>query len=60
MELIISGGQELNEKFGIDGFNQWDCISLNRPSPRNEVLIDIHDLAKNEAIRINQFKYING
>lgn len=57
---IISGGEELNKNTGHDGFNQWNSISLDLPSPRTEVLIEIDEIESREAIRIKQYKYING
>lgn len=43
-----------------DGFNIWDVIATNAPSPRTEILHNIDPLTKQGALRVGAFKLIVG
>lgn len=43
----ILGGKLDNSPVPVDGFDVWDTISLGKPSPRTEILLNI-DLAPEE------------
>ena len=43
----ILGGKLDNSPVAVDGFDVWDTISLGKPSPRTEILLNI-DLAPEE------------
>ncbi|KAK3596801.1 hypothetical protein CHS0354_036640 [Potamilus streckersoni] len=44
----------------IDGLDMWPTISENTPSPRKEFVYNIDEIRKNAAIRIGNYKLIEG
>ncbi|XP_046578743.1 arylsulfatase B-like isoform X5 [Haliotis rubra] len=45
---------------GLDGVNQWDMLSRNSPSNRQEFVYNIDDLRNDSAIRYRDLKLIYG
>ncbi|KAL3843147.1 hypothetical protein ACJMK2_021099 [Sinanodonta woodiana] len=45
---------------GIDGMNMWPTISENKSSPRTEFIYNIDEIDKNAAIRVGDYKLIEG
>lgn len=41
----------------LDGINQWSTLAVNVPSPRNEVLLNIDEVLKVAALRMDTPKY---
>ncbi|KAK7107204.1 arylsulfatase I-like [Littorina saxatilis] len=44
----------------LDGLNHWHALSTDGPSPRSEVVYNIDETYNNAAIRIDDFKLIEG
>ncbi|KAK3596800.1 hypothetical protein CHS0354_036639 [Potamilus streckersoni] len=44
----------------IDGLDMWPTISENTPSPRKEFVYNIDEILKNAAIRVGNYKLIEG
>lgn len=38
----------------MDGVNQWPSLTLNRPSPRTEILLNINEVLQVAALRIDR------
>ncbi|OQV17861.1 Arylsulfatase I [Hypsibius exemplaris] len=55
--LRLAGIQKPDE---IDGYDIWDSISRDRPSPRTEILHQIDPVWKEYALRWNQYKLVIG
>ena len=47
--LSITGGKLDNSSVPVDGFDVWDTISIGKPSPRTEILLNI-DLVPEEEL----------
>ena len=47
--LSVTGGKLDNSPVPVDGFDVWDTISIGKPSPRTEILLNI-DLAPEEEL----------
>ena len=47
--LSLTGGKLDNSPVPVDGFDVWDTISIGKPSPRTEILLNI-DLAPEEEL----------
>ncbi|KAL3843148.1 hypothetical protein ACJMK2_021100 [Sinanodonta woodiana] len=45
---------------GIDGMDMWSTISENTTSPRTEFVYNIDEIKKNAAIRVGDYKLIEG
>ncbi|XP_052787636.1 arylsulfatase I-like [Mya arenaria] len=55
--LTLAGGAP---DAGMDGVNQWPTISSGAPSARSEFVYNIDDIDNNAAIRVGQYKLIEG
>ncbi|WAR29517.1 ARSB-like protein [Mya arenaria] len=55
--LTLAGGEP---DAGMDGVNQWPTVSSGAPSARSEFVYNIDDIDKNAAIRVGQYKLIEG
>ncbi|OQV17859.1 Arylsulfatase B [Hypsibius exemplaris] len=55
--LRLAGIGKPNE---IDGYDIWDSISRDKPSPRTEILHQIDPVWKEYALRWNQYKLVIG
>ncbi|XP_052786417.1 arylsulfatase B-like isoform X2 [Mya arenaria] len=55
--LTLAGGKP---DAGMDGVNQWPTVSSGAPSARSEFVYNIDDISKNAAIRVGQYKLIEG
>ncbi|KAK3596805.1 hypothetical protein CHS0354_036645 [Potamilus streckersoni] len=55
--LHVAGG---SPDPGIDGMDMWPTISENKASPRTEFIYNIDDIDKNAAIRVGDYKLIEG
>ncbi|XP_072172237.1 arylsulfatase I-like [Diadema setosum] len=51
----LAGGEPKNLT-NLDGFDVWDSISLDVPSPRNEILHNIEPYYNYSAIRLGDYK----
>ncbi|KAH9641843.1 hypothetical protein HF086_001559 [Spodoptera exigua] len=56
--LIAAAGGEYNST--IDGFSQWNALTKDEPSPRQDVLITTDDLKEYAAFREGNYKIIIG
>lgn len=43
-----------------DGYNVWETLSNKAPSPRSEILLNIDPICNVSAIRVGNFKVIQG
>ncbi|XP_070561320.1 arylsulfatase J-like [Ptychodera flava] len=55
----IAGGN-VSDLHHLDGFNMWDTISRDIPSPRTEILHNIDPIYANAALRVGDYKVIIG
>ncbi|XP_052248928.1 arylsulfatase B-like isoform X2 [Dreissena polymorpha] len=55
--LTLAGGKP---DAGMDGVNQWATVSNGAPSARTEFVYNIDEIDKNAAIRVGQYKLIEG
>ncbi|KAL5006798.1 hypothetical protein ScPMuIL_015604 [Solemya velum] len=55
--LQLAGG---SPSPSLDGVSQWNTISNNTPSARNEFVYNIDELDNNAAIRVGDYKLIKG
>lgn len=60
LSLNSTGGDVSRLPLNIDGVDQWSSITLNTPSRRDTVLINIDENARNAAIRKDSWKLIIG
>ncbi|GFO11244.1 arylsulfatase b-like [Plakobranchus ocellatus] len=73
--LMTLAGSKVNESLGLDGFNQWETINDNAPSPRKTLLHNIDplwpklgephpgyawDTRVRAALRMGDYKIITG
>ena len=57
MDILGGDPVDLGE---IDGVDMWKALSENLPSPRNEILHNIDDSVPYAAIRIGDYKLVQG
>lgn len=50
--------RDLGDK--LDGYNMWDALGKEQPSPRAEVLHNIDDIFANAALTVNDWKLVKG
>ncbi|WAR29519.1 ARSJ-like protein [Mya arenaria] len=55
--LTLAGGKP---DAGMDGVNQWPTLSSGTSSARSEFVYNIDDIDNNAAIRVGQYKLIEG
>jgi arylsulfatase A-like enzyme len=55
----LAGGNLTNLP-NIDGLDQWDVLSNNAATNRQEVLVNIDPVFKNEAIIVGDYKIVSG
>ncbi|XP_035226426.1 arylsulfatase B-like isoform X3 [Stegodyphus dumicola] len=58
--LYHAAGGNVSNLGKLDGYDLWDTLSFNRPSPRSEVLLNIDPINKVSALRVGNFKVIQG
>ncbi|KAL5008189.1 hypothetical protein ScPMuIL_013770 [Solemya velum] len=58
--LLAAIGAEEEIDPEIDGINQWPTISQNAPTNRTEFVYNIDDRRRNAAIRVGDYKLIEG
>ncbi|KAG8183894.1 hypothetical protein JTE90_002463 [Oedothorax gibbosus] len=58
--LYRAAGGNVKSLGKIDGYDLWDTLSRNKPSPRSEVLLNIDPVNKVSALRVGNFKVIQG
>ena len=44
----------------VDGYSVWNSLSNNKPSPREDVLLNIDPVSKASALRVGKYKVIRG
>lgn len=59
LSFKIIGGNPV-DLGSLDGYNMWETLSNNAPSPRTEVLLNIDPINKVSALRVGNFKIIQG
>lgn len=59
---VKRSGGNVTDLDGIDGVSQWQTLTSTVPSasPRREFLYNIDDIYNNSAIRLDQWKLIQG
>ncbi|XP_025085301.1 arylsulfatase B-like [Pomacea canaliculata] len=55
--MTLAGGETPS---GIDGVSQWDAIVNDKASPRTEFVYNIDEINQNAAIRVGDWKLIQG
>ncbi|XP_075212507.1 arylsulfatase J-like isoform X2 [Lycorma delicatula] len=58
--LFSAAGGDVKELGVIDGINQWKVFSEGASSLRNEILHNIDEITGYAAIRIRDYKFVNG
>lgn len=58
--LYSAAGGNLADLGQIDGVNQWDMLQVDGPSVRNEILHNIDPKSKFSAIRVGDYKLVQG
>ncbi|GFR04766.1 arylsulfatase J [Trichonephila clavata] len=58
--LYTAAGGDVSSLGKLDGYNMWDTLSLKKPSPRSEVLLNIDPINRVSALRVGNFKLIQG
>lgn len=53
-------GGQCEDLGNIDGVNQWHALMKNSANNRHEILHNIDDKSGYAALRVGQFKYVNG
>ncbi|KAF8768315.1 Arylsulfatase B like protein [Argiope bruennichi] len=58
--LYRAAGGNVKSLGKLDGFDLWDTLSLKRPSPRSEVLLNIDPINRVSALRVGDMKLVQG
>ncbi|XP_042900784.1 arylsulfatase B isoform X2 [Parasteatoda tepidariorum] len=58
--LYRAAGGDVSLLGPLDGYDMWDTLRGNKPSPRSEVLLNIDPIHQNSALRVGQYKIIQG
>ncbi|XP_023215784.1 arylsulfatase B-like [Centruroides sculpturatus] len=58
--LYHAAGGDINDLSNIYGINQWNSISEGIPSSREELLLNIDPIDKASALRVKNYKIVNG
>ncbi|GFT97981.1 arylsulfatase B [Nephila pilipes] len=58
--LYRAAGGDVLSLGKLDGCDMWDTLSLKKPSPRSEVLLNIDPINRVSALRVGHFKLIQG
>ncbi|KAL5008889.1 hypothetical protein ScPMuIL_014470 [Solemya velum] len=58
--LLAAAGAGSDVDSHIDGVNQWPALSQNLPTNRTEFIYNIDDIKGNGAIRVGDYKLIEG
>ncbi|KAK8776673.1 hypothetical protein V5799_029983 [Amblyomma americanum] len=59
-DIAAGQGGDVDQLGQVDGFDMWKALTLGKPSPRTEILINIDQQNSNGALHYEGFKLVLG